>query len=187
MTIEKLTGAGYWYIGMDHFAKPTNELAIAQKSKTLYRNFQGYSTKAGCDLYAFGMSSISQLQNIYAQNYKTLPEYYKAIGAGRLPTHIGYRLTEDDHLRRYVIMRLMCDMEITRTDVEQRFGISFNETFASSLEALQEFIDQGLLVDTGDKIAVQGMGRLIIRNIAMAFDAYYEKMMREKPIFSRTV
>jgi len=187
MTIEKLTGAGYWYIGMDHFAKPTNELAIAQKSKTLYRNFQGYSTKAGCDLYAFGMSSISQLQNIYAQNYKTLPEYYKAIDAGRLPTHIGYRLTEDDHLRRYVIMRLMCDMEITRTDVEQRFGISFNETFASSLEALQEFIDQGLLVDTGDKIAVQGMGRLIIRNIAMAFDAYYEKMMREKPIFSRTV
>ena len=187
MTIEKLTAAGYWYIGMDHFAKPDDELAIAQKTKTMSRNFQGYSTKAGCDVYAFGMSSISQLHDSYAQNAKTLPEYYGAVNARTLPTHVGYRLTEDDQIRRHVIMRLMCDMELDRPSVERQFGIEFDSYFADSLGKLTEFIEGGFLADTGDRLVIQGMGRLILRNIVMAFDAYYEKMMKEKPVFSRTV
>jgi len=191
MTIEKLTDAGYWYIGMDHFSKPDDELAIAQKTKTLYRNFQGYSTKAGCDLYAFGMSAISQFKDIYAQNVKELPAYYKAIDSGRFATHIGYRMTEDDHVRRYTIMHLMCDMELSKSDVESRYlsalGTTFDEYFAEALEKLGEFVAEGLVTKTYDRIIVNSMGRLIVRNIAMCFDAYLEKMMKEKPIFSRTV
>lgn len=187
MTIEKLTDAGYIYIGMDHFAKPDDELAIAQKEKTLYRNFQGYSTRAGADLYAFGMSAISQFQNIYAQNYKELKDYYIKIDEGKLPTALGYRVNQDDIIRKHVIMRLMCDMELTKSEVEKRFGINFDEYFAESLPKLREFIDDGLVELTDDKIIVTLMGRLVIRNIAMCFDAYLEKMMKEKPIFSRTV
>lgn len=187
MTIEKLTDAGYVYIGMDHFAKPDDELAIAQKEKTLYRNFQGYSTRAGADLYAFGMSAISQFQNIYAQNYKELKDYYARIDEGKFPTALGYKMNQDDIIRKHVIMRLMCDMEITKSEVEERFGISFDEYFADSLPKLKEFIDDGLIELTDDKIIVTLMGRLVIRNIAMCFDAYLEKMMKEKPIFSRTV
>jgi len=187
MTIEKLTEAGYVYIGMDHFAKPDDELAIAQKEKTLYRNFQGYSTRAGADLYAFGMSAISQFQNIYAQNYKELKEYYARIDEGKLPTAVGYRMNQDDIIRKHVIMRLMCDMELVKSEVEEKFNINFDEYFADSIPKLQEFIDDGLVELTDDKIIVTLMGRLVIRNIAMCFDAYIDKMMKEKPIFSRTV
>ncbi len=187
MTIEKLTDAGYVYIGMDHFAKPDDELAIAQKEKTLYRNFQGYSTRAGADLYAFGMSAISQFQNIYAQNYKELKEYYARIDEGKFPTAIGYKMTQDDVIRKHVIMRLMCDMELTKSEVEEKFNIKFDEYFADSIPKLQEFIDDGLVELTENKIIVTLMGRLVIRNIAMCFDAYIDKMMKEKPIFSRTV
>lgn len=187
MTIEKLTEAGYVYIGMDHFAKPDDELAIAQKEKTLYRNFQGYSTRAGADLYAFGMSAISQFQNIYAQNYKELREYYAKIDEGKFPTAVGYRMNQDDIIRKHVIMRLMCDMELTKSEVERKFSINFDEYFADSILKLQEFIDDGLVGLTDDKIIVTLMGRLVIRNIAMCFDAYIDKMMKEKPIFSRTV
>ncbi|MBT8386689.1 MAG: oxygen-independent coproporphyrinogen III oxidase, partial [Ignavibacteria bacterium] len=108
-TIEMLTGAGYEFIGMDHFAKPDDELSVALRKKKLYRNFQGYSTNAGADLYAFGITSISQLNNIYAQNYKTEKEYYNALDDGVVPTTKGYKLSDDDHLRREVIMRIMCD------------------------------------------------------------------------------
>ncbi len=187
MTIEKLTEAGYVYIGMDHFAKPDDELAIAQKKKTLYRNFQGYSTRAGADLYAFGMSAISQFQNIYAQNYKELKEYYAKIDEGKFPTALGYRMNQDDVIRKHVIMRLMCDMELVKGEVEEKFGINFDEYFADSIPKLQEFIDDGLVELTDDKIIVTLMGRLVIRNIAMCFDAYIDRMMKEKPIFSRTV
>lgn len=187
MTIEKLTEAGYVYIGMDHFAKPDDELAIAQREKTLYRNFQGYSTRAGADLYAFGMSAISQFQNIYAQNYKELKDYYARIDEEKFPTVVGYKMSQDDIIRKHVIMRLMCDMELTKSEVERKFGINFDEYFADSLPKLQEFIDDGLVELTDDKIIVTLMGRLVIRNIAMCFDAYLEKMMKEKPIFSRTV
>ncbi len=185
--IDKLVGAGYQYIGMDHFAKPDDELAIAQKEKTLYRNFQGYSTKSGADLYAFGVSAISQFHNIYAQNTKAFKDYLNKIDKGDMAIAIGYRMNNDDIIRRHVIMRLMCDMEITKSEVEEAFGVNFEEYFASSMLKLKTFLEDGLLEIKKDKIAVKGVGRLVIRNIAMSFDAYIDKLMEEKPVFSRTV
>ncbi|HEY0460220.1 MAG TPA: oxygen-independent coproporphyrinogen III oxidase [Pyrinomonadaceae bacterium] len=187
MTIEKLMGAGYEYIGMDHFAKPTDELAIAQKNGTLYRNFQGYSTKAGCDVYAFGLSAISQFQNIYAQNIKRLPDYYKRINEAEAATLVGYRMTEDDHIRKETINQLMCNLEIDKRGLEAKFGIDFEDYFSSDIPKLAVFVEDRLLENTADKIKVTGSGILVIRNIAMCFDAYLEKMMKEKPVFSKTV
>jgi len=187
MTIEKLVGSGYEYIGMDHFAKPTDELAVAQKNNTLYRNFQGYSTKAGCDVYAFGLSAISQFQNIYAQNLKNLKDYYNRVDAQLPATNVGYRMTFDDHVRKETIMQLMCHLEIDKRDIERKFGIDFEDYFAADTPKLRIFIDEGLLENNADKIKITGAGILIIRNVAMCFDAYLEKMMKEKPVFSKTV
>ena len=187
MTIELLTGSGYVYIGMDHFAKPSDELTTAQREKTLYRNFQGYSTHSGADLYAFGNSAISQFNHVYAQNFKSLNDYFKSIDSNRFPTVLGYKMTEDDIIRQHVIMRLMCDMELDKREVEQKFGINFDDYFSSAFPKFEEFVKDDLLELTDDQIIVKGMGRLVIRNIAMAFDAYLEKMIKEKPIFSRTV
>jgi oxygen-independent coproporphyrinogen-3 oxidase len=187
MTSEKLADAGYEYIGMDHFAKPTDELAIAQKEGTLYRNFQGYSTKAGADLYAFGMSAISQFENIYAQNHKDFKAYYAAVDAGRPATNVGYRMTRDDHIRKEVIMQLMCDLKLDKRAIETKFNIDFEQYFINDIPKLDRFINEGLLVNEPDKIRVTGSGILIIRNIAMCFDGYLEEMMRTKPVFSKTV
>ncbi len=187
MTIELLCSNGYDYIGMDHFAKPDDELARAQREKTLYRNFQGYSTKSGADLYGFGMSSISHFQNIYAQNTKNLPDYYAALEEGRFATHVGYRMSPDDRLRKFVIMRLMCDLELDTAAVERRFNIRFDEYFARSLDTLGQFVDDGLVEVTPGMIRILGAGRLLLRNIAMCFDAYLDSMTAGKPVFSRTV
>ncbi|MGI8541900.1 MAG: oxygen-independent coproporphyrinogen III oxidase [Aridibacter sp.] len=187
MTIEKLTAAGYEYIGMDHFAKPTDELAIAQKNNTLYRNFQGYSTKAGCDVYAFGLSAISQFQNIYAQNLKNIKDYYTRVDEKLPATNVGYRMTFDDHVRKETIMQLMCHLEIDKRDIEQKFGIDFEEYFAADIPKLDIFINEGLLENNADQIKIIGSGILIIRNVAMCFDAYLEKMKKGKPVFSKTV
>ena len=187
MTIEKLIAAGYVYIGMDHFAKPTDELAKAQKNHTLYRNFQGYSTKAGCDVYAFGVSGISQFENIYAQNLKNLNDYYERIDGGEAATNVGYRMTRDDHIRKETIMQIMCNLEIDKRRVDEKFGIGFDEYFASAIAKLDVFEREGLVKNDAEKISVLGSGILIIRNIAMCFDAYLEKMMKEKPVFSKTV
>jgi oxygen-independent coproporphyrinogen III oxidase len=187
MTIEMLIDAGYWNIGMDHFAKRNDELAIAQMNKTLYRNFQGYSTKAGCDLYGFGMSAIGHFKETYQQNKKTLPEYYKTLDGNSMATIVGYRMSSDDLIRKSVIIRLMCDMELDKTSIEKQFGISFDEYFSDALHKLEAFTPDGLVTLTRDTITVNGLGRLVIRNIAMCFDAYLERMMKERPIFSRTV
>jgi len=187
MTIEKLIDAGYWNIGMDHFSKRSDEMAAAQKNKTLYRNFQGYSTKAGCDLYGFGMSAIGHFKETYQQNKKNLPEYYKTLTANSLPTNLGYKMSADDQIRKTVIIRLMCDMELEKAVIEKQFGITFDDYFSDALRKLEAFVPDGLVTLTKDTIVVNGLGRLIIRNIAMCFDAYLEKMMKERPIFSRTV
>ncbi len=187
MTIEEITSHGYVYIGMDHFAKPQDELTLAQREKSLYRNFQGYSTKSGADLYGFGMSSISHFGDVYAQNFKTLKEYYAALDAGTLPTHVGYRMTEDDRIRKHVIMRLMCDLELDKGNVERLFGIEFDEYFESSLLEIRQFVEDGLVALTPSCIKINGAGRLLLRNIAMCFDAYLGTMQKEKPVFSRTV
>jgi oxygen-independent coproporphyrinogen-3 oxidase len=185
-TIEMLTAAGYEFIGMDHFAKPDDELSIALKEKKLYRNFQGYSTNAGADLYAFGITSISQLNNIYAQNYKTEKEYYKALDDGEVPTEKGYKLSEDDHIRREVIMRIMCDFELNYKSVEDRFKINFKEYFAQGLENLKAFESDGLVTISHDGFKIKDMGRLLIRNIAINFDGYIERK-EDKAKYSRTV
>ena len=187
MTIEKLIAAGYVYIGMDHFAKPTDELAIAQRNNTLYRNFQGYSTHAGCDVYAFGVSAISQFENVYAQNSKDLQDYYRSLDMGSAATRVGYRMTHDDHIRKETIMQLMCNLVIDKRRVEEKFGIDFEDYFADDIRKLDIFVREGLLHMDQSCIRVVGSGILIIRNIAMCFDAYLERMMKEKPVFSKTV
>ena len=185
-TIEKLNDAGYVYVGMDHFAKPDNELAVAQRNGTLYRNFQGYTTHAGADLYGFGITSISQFDRMYAQNVKTLGEYYARLEGGEAATHVGYLLSDEDLLRRDVIMRLMCDFTLDKRAIEAQYGIRFDEHFAGAFPRLQELVDDGLVVLTPDRIDVPGMGMLVIRNVAMAFDAYLPAQL-EKPVFSKTI
>lgn len=187
MTIEKLTNAGYLYIGMDHFVKPDDEMAVAQKNKTLYRNFQGYSTNAQADLFGFGMSSISHFGNVYSQNYKSLENYYKSLENKKFPTALGYRMNPDDIIRKFVIMSLMCDLELDKKQVERKFNINFENYFAESLIRLQEFKQQNIVVEEQDKIVISEIGRLILRNIAMCFDAYIDKLVDKKPIFSRTI
>ena len=187
MTIEKLMAAGYVYIGMDHFAKPTDELAVAQQTNTLYRNFQGYSTRAGCDVYAFGVSAISQFRNVYAQNAKNLADYYASLDRGEVPTRVGYRMTADDHVRKETIMQLMCNLAIDKSRVDARFGIDFDDYFRAEIRKLKVFLDNGLLEIDRDSIRVVNSGILVIRNIAMHFDAHLEKMMKETPVFSKTV
>ena len=187
MTLGKLIGAGYVNVGMDHFAKPDDELAVARRNGTLYRNFQGYSTKSGCDLYAFGMSAISFLGGVYHQNLKSIWDYFGRLDEGKLPTHAGYRMTRDDVIRREVIMKIMCDNEVMKADVEKKFGISFDGYFANALAKLGKFTADGLLELKQDRIVIPPMGRLIVRNIAMCFDPYLESMQKDKPVFSKTV
>lgn len=187
MAIEKFTSAGYVYIGMDHFAKKGDELAVAQANKTLHRNFQGYSTRSGSDLYAFGMSAISHFGKIYAQNQKVLRDYYATIDGGQLPTAIGYQMTEDDEIRKYVIMRLMCDLEVTKANVEEKFNLYFDEYFDAELEQVNALARDGLVTHDVSVIRVTPVGRLFLRNIAMCFDATLKNRLKEKPIFSQTV
>ncbi|MFH1525735.1 MAG: oxygen-independent coproporphyrinogen III oxidase [Bacteroidota bacterium] len=186
MSVAKLTDAGYSFIGMDHFAKPDDELATALRDKKLYRNFQGYSTNAGADLYAFGITSISQLGNIYAQNLKTEKEYSAALDNGKLPIMKGWQLTEDDVLRRYVITKIMCDFELDFSDVEKKFGIDFEKYFAHGLNNFGELIEDGLVTLKDRKINVSEMGRLLIRNVAMNFDGFLERK-EDTAKYSRTV
>lgn len=185
LAIEKLTSAGYIYIGMDHFARPDDELAVAQRNKTLYRNFQGYSTHAGADIYAFGMSSISQTPNVYWQNQKNLDAYYAALDAGKAPVARGYLTSEDDRLRRETIMRLMCDLSLTYAEMSPKLGIDFAKYFATELASLAELEADGLIHKNPAGIMVTDVGRLFIRNIAMRFDATH--VLETKRQFSRTI
>jgi oxygen-independent coproporphyrinogen-3 oxidase len=185
LTIEKLTSEGFVYIGMDHFARPDDELAVAQKKKTLQRNFQGYSTHGGADIYAFGMSSISQIETAYWQNIKELPDYYAAVDAGKLPAAKAYFVSEDDKVRRTTIMRLMCDMGIDFAAMSQLLGLDFKEYFADELDSLADLEGDGLIARNETGVVVTETGRLLIRNIAMRFDAYSET--RKEGKFSRTI
>jgi len=185
-TIERLTDAGYVFIGMDHFAKPDDELAIALNEKKLHRNFQGYSTKSDTDLYALGITSISQFSNIYSQNIKTEKEYYEKIDNGILPLAKGYFMSDGDVLRRDVIMSLMCDFELQFKPFEDKHGIIFKEYFFKSLEKINQFVPDNLVVVENSSIKVTEMGRLLIRNIAMCFDAFLEDD-KGKIRYSRTV
>ena len=179
LTIEKLTAAGYVYIGMDHFARPTDELAIAQRQRTLQRNFQGYSTRGGADIQAFGMSSISQVEEAYWQNAKDLPGYYARLDAGELPVVRGFLLGADDRIRRETILQIMCNLGIDYAVLSERLGISFTDYFASELASLDDLEADGLLVRRHNGIEISNVGRLLVRIIAMRFDAYLP-MMKER-------
>jgi oxygen-independent coproporphyrinogen-3 oxidase len=172
LVVELLTAADYVFIGMDHFARPGDELVRALESGTLQRNFQGYSTRGGTEIRGFGVSSISQTARTYRQNRKSLEQYYADLAANRLPVERGIELTDDDVLRRHVIMRLMCDFRLDFAAVEREFPVRFAEKFADGLGALSELAADGLVELSEEAIVVTGAGRLFIRNIAMCFDAH---------------
>ncbi|MBS0544854.1 MAG: oxygen-independent coproporphyrinogen III oxidase [Proteobacteria bacterium] len=184
--IRRLTEAGYVYIGMDHFAKPDDELTVAQRQGRLHRNFQGYSTHAECDLLAFGVSAIGKIGPVYSQNVKTLDEYYDALDRDELPVLRGIELTADDLLRRAVIQALMCHFELSMQSIEIAHLINFREYFAEELEDLAEMQKAGLLKVEGDWISVQPAGRLLVRGIAMVFDRYL-RADRERTRYSRVI
>jgi len=169
--IERLTENGrYIYIGMDHFAKPSDELVLAQCNKTLQRNFQGYSTRGHADIYSFGMSAISQIPDAYWQNEKDLPQYFSALDAQKVPLARGYVLTDEDKIRRETIMRTMCDLSLDYAAMSQKLGIKFVEHFVNELAALKNFEADGLIQISSNGFEVTDAGRLFIRNIAMIFD-----------------
>ncbi len=186
MATKRLTEAGYVFIGMDHYAKPDDELAVAQTQKRLYRNFQGYSTHAGADLYAMGITSISQFGTIYAQNIKNEKDYFEALDQEKPPIAIGYRLNADDILRREVIINLMCHFELDFKKIEDKYDIHFDQYFQRSLQNLQEMVADNLLTIQNRKIKVTEEGRFLIRNVAMNFDGYMERK-EDTARYSRTV
>lgn len=184
LTIRRLTAAGYVYIGMDHFALPDDELSLARENGTLQRNFQGYSTHADCDMIALGITSIGKVGDTYSQNVKETAQYQHRLEEGRLPVFRGYRLNADDRLRRDVINALMCHNRIDFATIEAAHGIVFRDYFADALAQLQEMADDGLLAIREGEIEVLPAGRLMMRNAAMAFDAYLKP---EENRYSRTV
>ncbi|HUT40285.1 MAG TPA: oxygen-independent coproporphyrinogen III oxidase [Gammaproteobacteria bacterium] len=186
LTIERLTGAGYVYIGMDHFARPDDELARAQQEGRLYRNFQGYSTHAGCDLVAMGITSIGSVGNTYAQNVKTLEAYHERIDNGHLPVYRGVVLSADDVLRRNVITDLICHFYLDIRVIEEKYQITFNDYFSNGIGQLEAMQDDGLLTVDAQAIRVLPAGRLLIRNICMVFDSYLQGRP-EKKSFSRVI
>jgi len=184
--IERLTeDQKYVYIGMDHFARPEDELAVAQRRKELQRNFQGYSTRGGADIYGFGMSSISQVPDAYWQNEKDLVKYYGSLDAGQVPLARGYLVTEEDKIRRETIMRVMCDLSLDYASMSQRLGINFASHFEREIESLGGFESDGLVRRTGSGMEVSDTGRLFIRNIAMTFDNTLAPVSERK--HSRTI
>ncbi len=186
--LQRFADAGYRYIGMDHFARPGDELAIAQQNRTLHRNFQGYTTKAGADLYGMGVSAISGIGSAYAQNQRDLHDYASMIERRGVATMRGYRLSAEDLLRRAVISRLLCHTVIRRDEIEKEFSIAFDEHFAPELERLKEFRADGLVRLAPEEIRVVGLGRIFIRNVAMVFDPYLEQQKLEsRPLFSKTL
>ena len=185
MTNERLKQAGYVYIGMDHFAKPDDELAVAQREGTLYRNFQGYSTHAECDLVAMGVTSIGMVGNTYSQNVKTVEAYAELINAGKLPVYRGVELDDDDLLRREVITRLICQFELDMGAIAQQFNIDFSGYFAPEMEEIRQIESDGLLTIDGDRIRVLPAGRLLIRNVCMVFDKYLRKQTEQR--FSKVI
>lgn len=186
-TIDFFTSNGYKMVGMDHFAKPEDELFKAIEKGELHRNFQGYTTKGGADLIGIGLTSIGNGVDYYAQNFKELEPWENAIDNGDLPVYKGYRLSDDDMLRQFVIMELMSNFSLNVKRVEEEFKINFKEYFDDAIKALKEFEDAQLLKITDNKIEVSQTGSMLIRNICMPFDAYLNKIPEEKRRFSKTI
>lgn len=186
LAIRRFTEAGYAYIGMDHFAHPKDELAIAQRQGRLHRNFQGYSTHADCDMLSFGVSAISKLGPVYAQNYRTLEEYYDALESNRLPVMRGVELSADDVVRRAIIQALMCHFELSIESIELAHLIDFRRYFSTELDQLKDMEQAGLISIDSGWITVLPPGRLLVRAIAMVFDRYLRQSM-ESARYSKVI
>lgn len=185
---DRFTEAGYVFIGLDHFAKPDDEMALAQADRTLWRNFQGYTTKAGTDVYAMGVSAISFVGGAFAQNFRDTARYYERVDAGELPTMRGIWLDEDDRVRGTVIERLLCHCVVVKREIEEQFGVEFDAYFADALERLEVPEADGLVRLLPDRVEVTPLGRLFLRNLAMPFDAYLQrKEPGARPVFSKTL
>lgn len=185
MSIDKLQDAGYVYIGMDHFAKQSDSLVQAQQEGSLYRNFQGYSTNADCDLVAMGVTAISRIGNNYSQNVRTIEEYENCLKQNKIPVFRGIELEADDVLRAEVITGLMCNNKLDIKALEKKWGIEFEAYFKSSLESLQQMADDGLIESDSDKITITTSGRLLARSICMLFDRYLQEKQSNR--FSRVI
>ncbi len=185
LTVDKLTAAGYVYIGMDHFARPLDELSRAQRAGTLQRNFQGYSTHAECDILGLGLSSISRIGGTYHQNAKDVLAYYAALDQGRMPVKRGIELNHDDHIRRDLINALMCQGEVDTAAFALRHGIEFDKYFADAIRRLSGFEADGLVAWQGPTLRITAAGRLLTRQVAMQFDAYLAPA--REPRFSRAI
>ena len=185
----KFLEAGYLYIGMDHFAKPGDELSVSQQNRTLHRNFQGYTTKAGADLYGMGITAISGFQSAYAQNHRDIPSWEKAVNARGIATMRGYHLSDEDRLRRAVINRLLCHTIVIKEEISREFGVDFDSYFAGELRRLEPFRQDDLVLLDRGEIRATWLGRIFIRNLAMIFDPYLEKqqLISNKPLFSKTL
>jgi len=186
-TIDFLTSNGYKMIGMDHFAKPEDELFKAIEKGELHRNFQGYTTKGGADLIGVGLTSIGEGVDSYNQNFKDMKEYEAAIDAGKLPFERGVVLNQDDLIRQYVIMKLMSNFKLDINRFNKMFDVEFKTYFADAIEELRPFVSEDLITMNEKKIECSQTGTLLIRNIAMAFDAYMQQHKGSKKTFSKTV
>jgi len=186
VALERFTAAGFEYIGMDHFARPEDELARARRDRTLHRNFQGYTTKAGTDLIGFGMSAIGSIGEHYVQNRRELQPYRQAVSESGSAIFRGIRLTPEDRLRRAVIGALLCHGVVVKREIEGRFGVDFDAHFAPALASLEPCAADGLVELSPDAVRATPLGRVFLRNLAMPFDAYLEAAP-EKPVFSRTL
>ena len=184
-TIEQLTAAGYRYIGMDHFALPDDELAIAQEESTLQRNFQGYTTHGHCDLVGLGVSAISQIGELYCQNNSDLAQYQNTLASAQLATSRGLLCNQDDRIRREVIQQVICNLHLPFAQIEQAFNIDFRGYFSSQWPALEKMAADGLIALDNDQLTVLPAGRLLVRSVCMVFDAYLEQQNRQR--FSRVI
>ncbi len=186
LAIETLCGFGYDFIGMDHFAKPNDELSIAQKNGTLHRNFQGYTTKGNCDLLGLGVSSISAIGNSFSQNIKELKDYYQAIDDHGHAQEKGISLNQDDIIRGEVIRELMCNLYLDKKSISDKYAIDFDDYFSEDLPLLDTFIADGLVINNAKEIIVDQKARLLIRIICMSFDAYMKQHINQQR-FSRVI
>ncbi len=186
-SIERLLNAGYVYVGMDHFALPEDELAIAQKSGKLHRNFQGYTTHSNCDLLAFGISSIASFGDTFIQNLKNTDDYYQALNKNALPIFKGFETQHDDKIRQAVISELICHFHLNFEKIEQQFSIAFVDYFEQELQALKELQNDGLLEINERNIHILDVGRLLVRRICMVFDAYLNKQSLGAAKYSKII
>lgn len=186
MAVNKLTEAGYVYIGMDHFAKPQDELAVAQRQGKLHRNFQGYSTHSDCDLVALGLSAIGKIGPTYSQNYRELEDYYAALDRDVLPIMRGMELNDDDLVRRAIIQALMCHFVLAKESLNKAYRIDFDDYFAIEMKELREYEREGLLEISPQSVKVTPKGRMLIRNICMVFDKYL-RTRQEHALYSKVI